>query len=53
MKGHRNNIGAAGKISDQRRANIFLKADADGDMTRGAGNMFQYFMTNKATFRNI
>ncbi len=27
----------AGKISDHWRSNYFLKTDAEGDMTRGAG----------------
>ncbi len=43
MKGNRSYTGDAGKISDHGQSNLFLKTDTEGDMIRGAGNLFQYF----------
>ncbi len=45
MNGDRNYTGAAVKISDHCRSNCFLKIDTEGDKTRGAGSLLQYFTT--------
>ncbi len=42
MNGDRSYTGAAGKISNQRRSNCFLKMETEGAKTRCAGSLFQY-----------
>ncbi len=37
--------GAARKILDHLRSNCFLKIDTEGDKTKCAGSLFQYFTT--------
>ncbi len=44
--------GVAGKISDHWRSNCFLKVDTEGDRTRCAGCLFQYFTTRTEGHRS-
>ncbi len=43
----RNYTGASGKNSEHWRCLWYLKTEYDGAMTRGAGNLFQYFTTRR------